>query len=214
MNKLPITIDEVEVIQRFINLNKDCDALDLTLSVSEGYAIELLDGNGIIVRDFETLDEAELFIRGMQYMLSEVKRKEIENWGKFKGDSKVKIGAENEPKSYVLKRDFLGADALDNVAIFQNDEAAKKAQDVVLAEEYRSSVAEGKMYKGEAPWSPEQFDYLLRYQQDSRVHPYTCGEDCDGKLVPLKGENGFICDQEGCNFTQNWAMFPGSVCPF
>lgn len=50
------------------------------------------------------------------------------------------------------------------------------------------------------PWTDEQVDNLIIYQNCGYVHPFTCG-NCDNILVPQK--SGWYCPT--CPYTQSWA---------
>ena len=61
-----------------------------------------------------------------------------------------------------------------------------------------------------APWTPEQVYNLNKFQENGRMHPFTCGSGnrteashsrSDGVLVATI--NGWICPY--CEYKQDWA---------
>ncbi len=63
----------------------------------------------------------------------------------------------------------------------------------------------------EAPWSDAQVASLVRFQTDTRVHPFTCPREhsdyydnrIDACLMPTTA--GWICPVRGCDYKQTWA---------
>ena len=53
-----------------------------------------------------------------------------------------------------------------------------------------------------APFTPAQVESLNAYQQQSRLHPYTCGRCADAVLVATAG--GWVCRQ--CDYKQDWCV--------
>jgi hypothetical protein len=52
------------------------------------------------------------------------------------------------------------------------------------------------------PFTPDQVEWLNRFQNDGRFHPFTCG--CDGcRSVLVATEEGWVCPD--CDYTQDWA---------
>ena len=55
-----------------------------------------------------------------------------------------------------------------------------------------------------APWDATKVLELNKHQNNSKLHPYTCGMD-HGKEVPLLATtNGWVCPEPGCHYTQDW----------
>ena len=57
-------------------------------------------------------------------------------------------------------------------------------------------MSDGKIY---APWTQAQADNLNAWQNDGRVHPFTC--ECGENLFAIR--DGWICFK--CDYTQKWA---------
>jgi len=60
--------------------------------------------------------------------------------------------------------------------------------------------------KVKAPWTREQVESLLRWQNEDQFHPYTCPEPQhigEALLVPTRA--GWFCGSGLCNYTQDWA---------
>lgn len=68
----------------------------------------------------------------------------------------------------------------------------------------------------QVPWTAEQIEGLNRYQQNRRVHPYTCGNrsapghkeyaEAHGERdvgILIATERGWVCPV--CDYTQEWA---------
>ena len=52
------------------------------------------------------------------------------------------------------------------------------------------------------PWTDKQIAILKAWQQNDKVHPYTCGNDSNhSPLIPTVA--GWIC--KDCDYTQDWA---------
>lgn len=57
--------------------------------------------------------------------------------------------------------------------------------------------------KVNAPWTDGQVDRLNRYQQDGRMHEFTCVNDHDGDRRLVATREGWICLH--CDYKQKWA---------
>lgn len=62
-----------------------------------------------------------------------------------------------------------------------------------------------------APWTPQQVNWLARWQASPTIYPYTCPDRADATthlagtvLVPTI--RGWICPY--CSYTQDWACLP------
>jgi len=56
-----------------------------------------------------------------------------------------------------------------------------------------------------APWSPEVAVNLNAFQRRGHFHPFTCGLDSDhGSLIARVG-GGWVCPNDECDYTQDWA---------
>lgn len=53
----------------------------------------------------------------------------------------------------------------------------------------------------QAPWTPEQFTHLVRWQTTAWVHPLTCRDSEHGALAV--STEGLECPK--CGYTQTWA---------
>lgn len=53
-----------------------------------------------------------------------------------------------------------------------------------------------------APWTEKQIEQLNEYQNDEKVHPYTC--EFHSELPLLVSEEGFYCSR--CCYAQNWCF--------
>jgi hypothetical protein len=57
-----------------------------------------------------------------------------------------------------------------------------------------------------APWTPEQVAALNRFQAESGMHPFTCGNDhATGALHLVAHEDGWHCWLPDCDYRQDWA---------
>ena len=53
-----------------------------------------------------------------------------------------------------------------------------------------------------APWTPQQVENLNRWQNAGHVHPFTCPNDHDDRVL-VADEDGWHCPT--CDYAQNWA---------
>jgi hypothetical protein len=57
-----------------------------------------------------------------------------------------------------------------------------------------------------APFTDEQVVQLNRYQTAGRMHPFTCGgEQHHGGPTLTATPEGWVCPDQACTYTQNWA---------
>lgn len=57
-----------------------------------------------------------------------------------------------------------------------------------------------------APWTPEQAEILNRFQSESGMHPFTCGNEEHSASPTLIAETcGWRCPDRSCGYTQDWA---------
>lgn len=54
-----------------------------------------------------------------------------------------------------------------------------------------------------APWNQEEIDFLNAWQKDSRIHPFNCVHEHEGKRMMTATKNGWKC--QTCGYMQNWA---------
>lgn len=61
-----------------------------------------------------------------------------------------------------------------------------------------------------APFTPEQVEALNFFQTEFPWHPFTCGgkQHQGGSPVLLVTESGWVCPDQTCDYTQDWAL-PG-----
>lgn len=61
-----------------------------------------------------------------------------------------------------------------------------------------------------APWPDDFIKRLRRWNSCGYAHEYTCGEEgCRAPLRPTT--DGWVCDEEGCGYTQDWAHEPPTL---
>lgn len=57
-----------------------------------------------------------------------------------------------------------------------------------------------------APWNAETAEALNAYQVAGVMHPFTCARDSQhGAGYLLAAEQGWVCTEDGCGYTQDWA---------
>lgn len=61
------------------------------------------------------------------------------------------------------------------------------------------------MNRVDAPFTDEQVENLNRIQNFGMFHGFTCGNDHDDPRRLVATRAGWVCINEGCNYTQTWA---------
>jgi hypothetical protein len=60
----------------------------------------------------------------------------------------------------------------------------------------------------QAPFTDKQVEALNSFQLRPDVHPFTCGNDqhqSGGAVRLVATNNGWVCSDEQCDYTQDWA---------
>ena len=57
----------------------------------------------------------------------------------------------------------------------------------------------------DAPWTQEYVDDLNTMQANHMFHGYTCRDHSQQGVLRATTE-GWVCDHEGCEYTQTWAV--------
>ena len=100
-------------------------------------------------------------------------------------------------KDFLIKVSEKAQNALEQEKVFN----ILKTNEMDILDEPPFQCYTYNMKKIYAPWTDEQLDFLIAWQSEGIMHPYTC--ECGKDLIPT--DNGWVC--EGCNYRQNWALF-------
>ena len=57
----------------------------------------------------------------------------------------------------------------------------------------------------DAPFSDEQVENLNRIQKFGMFHGFTCGKEHGDPRLLTATRLGWVCQHEGCTYTQTWA---------